>query len=249
MILHPFLQAFISMKWQNSTRFHYLRLLVHVVFIIFITFLANDYRQNSICVEILQDKNDLSTIQHDATINCNQFVQSPEWNETNQYLKNITDDLVEDIEERICHYKNNSKCYYAGHYRNLLKKFHRNNDEMVKQKAIIVDDGSINKYGLILCHNPNAIKKSKTILPQILDPKSKEAKMINLQCKKGYLLDDMDRYDVYGPLCGIIGYDEHTCPTDRIMSWSACQIFGYVCKFCLVCSHENKASFSIYMFH
>ena len=49
-------------------------------------------------VEILQDKNDLSTIQHDATINCNQFVQSPEWNETNQYLKNITDDLVEDIE-------------------------------------------------------------------------------------------------------------------------------------------------------
>ena len=77
-------------------------------------------------------------------------------------------------------------------------------------------------------------------MPQILDHKSKDEKRINLQCKKGYLLDDMDRYDVYRPLCEIIGYDEDTCPTDGIlswsgiMSWSACQMFGYVCKFCLV---------------
>ena len=102
---------------------------------------------------------------------------------------------------------------------------------MDKPKAKIVDDGSIKKYGLVLCHNPNPAKKSQTILPQILDRKSKEAKVINLQCKKGYLLDDMDRYDVYGPLCEIIGYDKNSCPNDRIMSWSACQIFGYVCKF------------------
>ena len=65
-----------------------------------------------------------------------------------------------------------------------------------------------------------------------MDRESEEAKVINLQCKKGYLLDDMDRYSVYGPLCEVIGYDENTCPNDRIMSWSACQIFGYVCKFC-----------------
>ena len=75
-----------------------------------------------------------------------------------------------------------------------------------------------------------------------------------MQCKKGYLLDDMDRYDVYRPLCEINGYDEDTCPTDGIlswsgiMSWSACQMFGYVCKFCLVCSNEiYKASNSIYI--
>ena len=84
--------------------------------------------------------------------------------------------------------------------------------------------------------------------------KSKDEKRINLQCKKGYLLDDMDRYDVYRPLCEINGYDEDTCPTDGIlswsgiMSWSACQMFGYVCKFCLVCSNEiYKASNSIYI--
>ena len=106
-----------------------------MVFIIFITFMANDYRQNSICVEILQDKNDPSTVQHDATINCDQFVQMPELNETNQFLKSIAqDDLEEDIEERICHHKNNSNCYYAGHYKDLLGKFQENIDKIVSYK-------------------------------------------------------------------------------------------------------------------
>ena len=132
MILHPFLQAFICMKWGNSTRFHYLRLLVHLVFIIFITFLANDYRQNSICVEILQEKND--QVQHDATIDCDQFVKFPALNETNQYLKSIAPDLKENIEERICHHKNNSKCYYSGHYKGLLGKFRENDDKMVSYR-------------------------------------------------------------------------------------------------------------------
>ena len=107
MILHPFIQAFISMKWQNSKRFHFLRLLVHVVFIIFITLLAYDYSQNNICVEILEDGSDRDriTILHDATINCNKS------------------DLAE-YEETICNYKNKYNSILGqGHDRFTLEHF------------------------------------------------------------------------------------------------------------------------------
>ena len=77
--------------------------------------MAYDYSQNNICVEILNDGSDLITIQHDATINCNKS------------------DLAK-FEERICNYKYNSTCYYAKHYKDLLEKFHENNDTMVSYK-------------------------------------------------------------------------------------------------------------------
>ena len=115
-----------------------------------------------------------------------------------------------------------------------MAKFHENENHKTK----IVDDGSIEKYGLVLCHNPK--NKGETFLPQILDLDKRKEKTINLQCRKGFLLNDKNMYTVYDPLCNVAGYDPKTCPSARIMSWESCVIFGSVCKFHSGLKSEKK---------
>ena len=117
MILHPLLQSFINLKWNNSRKFHYLHLLCTLIVIVFISVLAMEYREHSVCHEI-KNGNDNMGLQYDATNDCDQFNKKNKTELVELKKKNLVD-------FSICnHMMNNSyKCYYAKYYSDIMNKF------------------------------------------------------------------------------------------------------------------------------
>ena len=85
----------------------------------------------------------------------------------------------------------------------------------------------IEKYGLVLCNMEN----DQSVLPQFLNYKEQNDQkehIFDLQCKKGYLLDKNNNYNVTKPLCTLMGYNSlRECPK---YMWHYYEKIAYICK-------------------
>ena len=189
-----------------------------LIFIVFISILATEYRKHSVCFKI-QKKGDKNI--RGATIDCD-------------HLNKL--DALDEVEIKICDYMQTSsdKCYYTKHYSKLMEDFlegQKQSQAKAQAKAKIVEHAKIEKYGLVLCNSEK--NHSNSSWPQFGDYDKEAENILDIQCKQGYLLDKNNYFDIHTQLCMLMGYTEQgeidytECPQ---YVWHYYEKFAYVCK-------------------